>query len=1003
MTYSFSSDLYLDEKTALQRCFDTLGWQEHRAALSESLAIHLVEKARTAKGRGGQLESFLQEYSLNTEEGLAMMCLAEALLRIPDAHTANLLIRDRISAANWLNTQGKTSKDWISKAAGFGLSLTRKTLESSLSKLGEPIIREAMIHAMQIMGKQFVIGERIDTAIKNARSYEDMGYRMSYDILGEGARDAETAHRYYESYALAIDAIGKNAASDPQKRAGLSVKLSALHPRHTYSQSERCIPEIAVRLTSLARLAAKHNITLTVDAEEAARLNISIAIIEQIMRTPDLAGWEGFGLAVQAYQKRALPLLDHLQNLAQETKRRLQVRIVKGAYWDSEIKWAQIGGFPDYPVYTRKCNTDVSFLACAAKLFAHPDTFYPMLATHNAHTIAAIHHMAKDTKADFEYQRLHGMGESLYAHVLSENLGRVSVYAPVGPHADLLPYLVRRLLENGANSNFVNQILDHKKPAASIVRDPVAIAMAHTEKHHPKIPLPEHIFTDRKNSKGLDFNDPHTSQKTRDFIKTYPNTHTANSIIDGKYFEDTEQNPTLITRAFESTKKAFANWNSAPVDTRCAIILKFADLLAEHRDDLMAILVHEAGKTLPDALAEHREAIDFCHYYAARATEDFPARGHLLQSYTGEENRLLHEGRGTFVCISPWNFPLAIFTGQIVAALLAGNCVIAKPASQTRLIAMRTVRLLHEAGIPENVLHILMGSGVYGAKIIEHPDVAGVAFTGSTATAKSIQRTLAHKDGAIVPLIAETGGQNAMIVDSSCLIEQAVDDILLSAFGSAGQRCSALRVAYIQDDIAGALIHTLKGAMKEIVVGAPSTLRADIGPVIDQTALNMLEKHITYLDALPAPCIGRIALDPDCTADKPYFAPAAYEIPSLSVLQGEVFGPILHIIRFKAAEIDKVITEINTAGFGLTFGLHSRIQNRQNAVTGAVRAGNIYINRSMIGAVVGVQPFGGMGLSGTGPKAGGPAYLHAFATEKHISTNTTASGGNTGLISLDDT
>lgn len=978
---------------------DALDWPEVRARAVEERAVALVQAVRGAKGGGGQLEAFLQEYALDTKEGLAMMALAEALLRIPDGETANLLIRDKVAAADWLSRQGD-SKDFLGKVAGFGMKLTQKTLEGSFAKLGAPVVREAMVKAMQVMGRQFVLGDDIPQALKNAASYEAKGYRMSYDVLGEGARDFATAQGYFEAYRAAIHTIGEAFAGRAGRKGGMSVKLSALHPRYCYAQKEVCVPEVTERLVALCVLAAGYDIPVTVDAEEAARLDLSVDILCGVMADQRLKGWDGLGLAVQAYQKRALPLIDYLAELAQTHGRKLQVRVVKGAYWDTEIKLAQMGGLPGYPVFTRKCHTDVSWLACAGRLFAHGEWFYPMLATHNAHSVAAVLEMAEGRA--FEFQRLHGMGEGLYAQVLKEPGVQVSIYAPVGPHKDLLPYLVRRLLENGANSSFVNQLLDHEQAPEEIVRDPVAISRSAEPCAHPKIVMPSDLFApERKNSQGLDLNAPLESQDTLDFVEAYRDERKVFWLIDGKRFEVPGDADKVLARCFGSAQAAFSAWDERCADERAEIIERFADLLEEYRDEFMAICGYEGGKTIADARDEVREAVDFCRYYAARARGDFSENGCVMPGYTGEQNVLRLQGRGVFVAISPWNFPLAIFTGQVVAALLAGNCVLAKPASQTRYVAMRAVELMHKAGVPGGVLHFLPGDGAFGGKMVRHKDVAGVVFTGSTVVAKSIQRGLAERERSIVPLIAETGGQNAMILDSSCLPEQAVDDILLSAFGSAGQRCSALRVLYVQEDIAEGFLHLLRGAMETISIGNPTSLSADIGPVIDGRAAGELREHVRYLEGCGR-LIGRAAIPDNLSDFDQYFSPVAYEIPDIGVLKGEVFGPVLHVIRFKASEIDDVIAAVNSTGYGLTFGLHSRIAGRQEDIARRVRAGNVYVNRSMIGAVVGVQPFGGMGLSGTGPKAGGPFYLHGFATEKHISANTTAAGGNASLVMLDD-
>ncbi len=986
MNYPFSSYLYKCENEVVQELLNYLEWSAEDAQTVHKNAVNLVEKTRAQKSKGGQLEKFLQEFSLNTEEGLAMMCLAEALLRIPDAKTANALIKDKVVAANWLQKQGDGSKDWIAKAAGIGMSITRKTLDSTLSRLGAPVIRASMIRAMQMMGKQFVLGTSIEDAISNSRLYEKQGYRLSYDILGEGARDRITAEHYFSSYADAIDKISAKNGQSTSKNSGISVKLSALHPRYSYSQKDKCIPEIIDNLKYLCLKAAAANMPLTIDAEEVNRLNISIDIFTEVLSTKELEGWDGFGLAVQTYQKRSLLLIKYLSDIAREKGRKIQVRLVKGAYWDSEIKHAQMGGFDEYPVFTRKNNTDLSYLACAQELFSNKDMIYPMFATHNAHTIAAIMHMANKYDADYEFQRLHGMGAGVYAAIMEVSAVKVSVYAPVGPHEDLLPYLVRRLLENGANSSFINQLLDNNLGAASIVGDPVDAVRINKDHSHPDISLPKDIFgLSRVNSRGLDLDDYEESRELLYYIKNY-NLPSEELPVN---------NSNDIDEVFIKAKIGFASWNKKDVHERKSIILCFSDILEQNSHELVAILVKEGGKTIPDSYNELREAIDFCRYYAVNACEIFDKDGIILDGYTGETNRLIMQGRGIFVCISPWNFPLAIFIGQIIAALSSGNAVIAKPASQTRYIAVRTIELMYKAGIPADILHLLLGNGAFGGEIVAHKQVAGVAFTGSTATAKRIQLTLAENNDKIVPFIAETGGQNAMIVDSSALPEQVVDDVIISAFGSAGQRCSALRVLYVQNEIADDVINILKGAMAELVIANPSDISTDIGYIIDDNAKQILDNHIDYISKH-----GKFIAKSNVAEGACLFAPIAYEIAHINVLKEEVFGPILHIIRYDIDKIDDVISQINDTGYGLTFGSHSRIQMHNDRLSASIHAGNIYINRSMTGAVVGVQPFGGMGLSGSGPKAGGPNYLHAFAVEKVITTDTTALGGNTHLISL---
>ncbi len=1024
MTHDLSPYFYADEAGCVEELLASQRWDGVVTSRTKKKAKDLVGKIRAEKRGPGELESFLQQYSLTTEEGLSLMCLAEALLRIPDARTASALIKDKVAAANWLSTVGG-SKDWVVKAAGVGLFVTSKTLDGALSRMGEPIIREAMVKAMRLLGKQFVLGESIEEAEKNAQKYRDKGYRMSYDMLGEGARTAVDAQHYYESYHHAIGYIGERRARDQARRPGISVKLSALHPRYEYAQAEHCLPEMIHTVKKLALHAASHQIAFMIDAEEVERLDLSVKIAENIMADPMLEGWEDFGMAVQAYQKRSYPLIGHLAELAKKNKRRMQIRLVKGAYWDREIKRAQVLGLPDYPVFTRKSNTDLSFQACAALLFENSGRFYPMIGTHNAQSVAAVLKLAEDKNIPFELQRLYGMGETLFDVVQREEQTPMSIYAPVGSHHDLLPYLVRRLLENGANSSFVNKILDPKQPVEHMVRDPVTTARENNDKRHPLIPLPKDIYKKdiygegRRNSVGIDLDDAATVEPLRRVIGKAKFLNEATPLIGGKDHKETivevvmnpatgaeigqvwPSNDGLVEKAFKTARKAFKSWSKTSTENRAQVLEKFADLLEKNRDELISLCVHEAGKTIPDAIAEIREAVDFCLYYAERGREDFNEKGVLLQGPTGERNVMTMHGRGVFVCISPWNFPLAIFTGQIVAALMAGNTVIAKPAEQTPLIAMKAVELMHKAGIPAGAVNLLPGDGRIGASIVQHEDVAGVVFTGSTDTARKINQSLAKRKGSIVPLIAETGGQNAMIVDSSALPEQVIDDVIISAFGSTGQRCSALRVLFLQDEIAATITRMLQGAMEELRIGNPENISTDIGPVIDSQAHDVLKKHRKKLEGFGKK-IYEVELDKGLAKQGHFFAPCAFHLENMEGLKKEVFGPILHVIRYSADKLDDIIEDINATGYGLTLGVHSRIDATQQHITNAVRVGNAYVNRSMIGATVGVQPFGGQGLSGTGPKAGGPHYLHRFATEKVVSTDTTAQGGNASLVSLEE-
>ena len=873
---------------------------------------------------------------------------------------------------------------FFATASSFGLGMAKSMLGGFLSSVSKPVIRKATFETVRRLGAQFVVGETIQSALKVAAKNAHAHSRMSFDMLGEGARTMADAERYMNAYIAAAHTIGD--ANDPtvplMSKHGMSVKLSALHPRYNWTQANICVPDITAKLLALCKIAAQKNFTLTVDAEESDRLEISLDIFTRVALSPELKGWDGFGLAVQAYDRRALSVIDYICDLAKTSGQRLQMRLVKGAYWDGEIKRAQTSGWTQYPVFTRKLHTDLSYLRCAQKMMAARDVITPMLATHNAASSAAVIELANGDMSGFEVQQLFGMGSHLGDILRNTEKLTVAHYAPVGSYEDLLPYLVRRMLENGANTSFVSQIRDPSVPPEQLARDVVATIKSLGDKPLP-LPLPINLYgSDRLNSRGFDLS--RTPEHDAFFIQL------------PKSFDHPLKPSQSVPETFKIAKSAFENWNKTPAAKRAGILRKAADYLESNTSSLIYLLQSEGKKTLFDAIAEIREAVDFCRYYAARGSEDFAENGVVLKGPTGERNSLRLTGRGVFVAISPWNFPLAIFLGQISAALMAGNSVIAKPAEQTPLIANFAVDLLHHAGVPTNVLQLIQGDGKIGAQLVAHPDVAGVVFTGSSEVARMINRTLASKDLAIVPLIAETGGQNAMIADSTALPEQILDDVLLSAFGSAGQRCSALRVLYVQEDVADKLIHLIQGALPLLKVGKASDIETDVPPVIDAEALQTLKTHQLYLDSF-AKHIASAVLPTDRTDT--YFAPCAYEIDSLKRLKGEVFGPILHIIRYKAENLEKIITEINATGYGLTFGFHSRLQSRHELVAKTVKSGNIYINRNMIGAVVGVQPFGGQGLSGTGPKAGGPHYLHRFATEVTVTDNIMATGGNVDLLS----
>ena len=973
-----------------------------RAALSpdsrERVLGHasgLLADLRAAQTKGW-VNQFLQEYRLNSSEGVALLSLAEAFLRVPDPETADLLIADKLGDADWRAHTGESNSSLVNIAT-WGLVVGRALvgegeggpLRRLISRAGEPFVRQAVGAAMRMMGEIFVMGRTIAEAMDRMKKPENKGFTASFDMLGEAARTVEDAARYFNAYTDAIDAVGR----DPAAGHSISVKLSALHPRYEVTQYDRCVPELTEMLEALAVQAAGKGIALTVDAEESERLDMSLDIIGAVAALPNLKGWDGFGMAVQSYGKRARVVVDWANNL----DRLMNVRLVKGAYWDSEIKRTQVEGLSDYPLFTRKAATDVSYLAVARDMLAAKN-IRPAFASHNALTVATLLEWADDNR-DFEFQRLHGMGEGLYERLVREHGYHCRIYAPVGGHRDLLAYLVRRLLENGANSSFVHQLADERLTEAEILADPVEKIAAVGGARHPNIPLPIDLFGDRKNSSGIDLSDRDVLDRTaRAVASPIPLAGGAGGgpVASAATSNTPSPNPSrtregdLITHAHA----AFPGWSATPVDDRAAILERLADLLEDNRDELMAICVQEAFKTIPDAIGEVREAADFCRYYAQQAR--LGLKSIELPGPTGERNMLHLEGRGVWATIAPWNFPLAIFLGQTAAALVAGNSVIAKPAPQTPKIAAAAVRLAHQAGVPEDVLILAPGGPEVGAALTADPRIMGVAFTGSTATAKKIARTLLEDDARpIVPLIAETGGINAMIVDSTALPEQVVMDVVTSSFRSAGQRCSALRLLLVQEDVADGIIKMLDGAMDLLVLGDPADPRTDVGPVIDQPAY---DKLMAYRESMKA----RIVKTIDPPAKGLFVPPTLIRLDKLEDLQAEWFGPILHVATWQAGKLAETIRRVNAKGYGLTMGLHSRIARASDVMEAEARVGNLYVNRSMIGAIVGSQPFGGEGLSGTGPKAGGPHYLYRFVAERAVSTDTTSAGGNATLLSLDE-
>jgi RHH-type proline utilization regulon transcriptional repressor/proline dehydrogenase/delta 1-pyrroline-5-carboxylate dehydrogenase len=968
-------------------------------------ALRLLTDLRAAQNKGW-VNQFLQEYRLNSTEGVALLSLAEAFLRVPDPETADLLIADKLGDADWKAHSGK-SNSMLVNSATWGLVVGRVLVgaeqQSALRKLiaraGEPFVRQAVGAAMKMMGEVFVMGRTIDEAMRRMKKPENRGFTASFDMLGEAARTKADAERYFEAYFGAIRAVGR----DPKAGHSISVKLSALHARYEVGQYERCVPDLTDMLAQLASEAAHQNIPLTVDAEESERLEMSLDIIGAVASRPEINGWDGFGMAVQGYGKRCRAVIAWADQLG----RPMHVRLVKGAYWDSEIKRTQVEGLSDYPLFTRKAATDVSYLACARDML-DAKNIVPAFASHNALTVATILEWAgpRNGKArrDFEFQRLHGMGEGLYERLVREEGHKCRIYAPVGGHRDLLAYLVRRLLENGANSSFVHQLADEELSEEELLADPVEKIAAVGGSRHPSIPLPAELFGAWRNSAGIDLQERGVLAETAGAIASSPLLSKGGAgggpvaapelLADSPSPSPSRKREGSVGDAVTAAQFAFPDWSATSVEHRAQIIERLADLLEEHRIELMGLAVKEAFKTIPDALGEVREAADFCRYYAMRARGDMAPV--VLPGPTGERNEMRLEGRGVWATIAPWNFPLAIFLGQCVAALVTGNTVVAKPAPQTPEIARAAVRLAHQAGVPEDALILVPGGPEVGAALTAEPRIAGVAFTGSTPTARKIAKALLEDDSRpLVPLIAETGGINAMIVDSTALPEQVVADVLTSSFRSAGQRCSALRLLLLQEEIADNVIEMLRGAMELLVIGDPGDPRTDVGPVIDQGAYDRLMGYREgvkgkWLKTLPVPANGL------------FVPPTLIRLDKLEDLTQEWFGPILHVATWSAGQLAETIDRVNAKGFGLTMGLHSRIARSAEIAEARAKAGNLYINRSMIGAVVGSQPFGGEGLSGTGPKAGGPHYLHRFCVERSISVDTTSAGGNATLLSLDE-
>ena len=989
----------------------------------DARARRLVAAIRARSGGLGGIEDFLHAYSLSTKEGLALMVLAEALLRVPDAATADRLIEDKLKAGDWAHHEARSTSLLVS-ASAWTLGVTARVIhpgetpegivDTLVKRLGLPAVRTATRQAMRLLGSHFVLGQTIEEALSRAGSHREFLY--SFDMLGEGARTGADAQRYFESYANAIDEIGKAAGNEAlPKRPGISVKLSALHPRYEALSHDRVLEELTPKVLELAQLAKRHELNFTVDAEEADRLELSLDVIAAVLRDSSLAKWDGFGLAIQAYQKRAGAAIDWVVEAAGALDRRLMVRLVKGAYWDTEVKRAQERGLIDYPVYTRKAMTDLCYLDCVRKLLVARPRVYSQFATHNALTVACIIEDAGGTTG-YEFQRLHGMGEVLYAALLDELPDLTCrVYAPVGGYSDLLAYLVRRLLENGANSSFVSVAADPAVPVESILRRPQSWISDASQARQSHIPLPRDLFgPTRRNSTGVEFGDRASLEALLAEVRSAPQETRASALIDGVAVAGRERpvnspidgktigavqegDEAIVAAALSTAQAAFSKWSASSIEDRAVVLERVGDLIEKNRGRLIALLQNEGGKTIDDCVSEVREAVDYCRYYASEARRTLAPRS--LPGPTGESNELRMRGRGVFICISPWNFPLAIFTGQIAGALAAGNCVVAKPAEQTPLVAFEAVKLLHAAGVPGDVLSLVPGDGKVGAMLTADRRVAGVAFTGSTEVARIINRALAAKNGPIPPLIAETGGVNAMIVDGTALPEQVTDDVITSAFRSAGQRCSALRLLCAQDDVADRVIEMVAGAAQQLKLGDPRDPSTHIGPVIDSDAKENLDRWVTAMESRGAVLF---RLDAPFPKAGTYVAPTIVELESARELKEEVFGPVLHVVRWRAGELDQLLGDIAANGTALTLGIHSRIDETVARIAQRLPHGNVYVNRNMIGAVVGSQPFGGSGLSGTGPKAGGPHYLGRFVAEQMLTVNTTAAGGNATLLSEDD-